>query len=251
MAPRLGIQLYTLRDHVGPAVFRETLRMVADLGFAGVEFAWQYGGMSPEELGDFLLSLDLACCGMHVQLSELLEPDHIVYDYAQRTGAPFITTSLCQQTAEFARLCPQLDEAGRIAADKGLVFTYHNHWQEFEPGPDGLPQDLLLANTLATHVRLELDLGWVRKAGGDALAFWRRERARTPQVHLRDYDTEAGTVCDVGDGFLDPLAVWKQACELGTEWLIYEQDRYPVSPQLSCQTCARRMCSAMAGKPAQ
>jgi sugar phosphate isomerase/epimerase len=250
MAPKLGIQLYTLRDQVGPDVFRETLQTVADLGFSGVEFAWQYGGMSPEELGDFLPSLGLACCGLHVQLAELLEPDHIIYDYAHHARAPFITTSLCQQTAEFARLCPQLDEAGRVAADNGFFFTYHNHWQEFEPGPDGLPQDLLLASTIPALVRLELDLGWIHKAGGDALAVWRRESARTPQIHLRDYDMKAQSVCDVGDGFLDLPTVWAQACELGTDWLIYEQDRYPVSAQESCRVCAERMRAVMAENPA-
>jgi len=245
MAPRLGIQLYSLRDHVAPDVFRETLQMVADLGFSGVEFAWQYGGMSPRELADFLQSVGLECCGMHVQLAELLDPENAVYDYARATGTSFITTSLCSRTAEFDQLCPQLDEAGRVAATKGLVFTHHNHWQEFEPGPNGTPQDLLLANTDAALVKLELDLGWAHKAGDDAMAVWQACSSRIPQIHLRDYDMNAQSVCDVGDGFLDPATVWKQACELGTEWMIYEQDTYPVSPQESCRTCAQRMREAM------
>ena len=249
MAPRLGIQLYTLRSQVAPEVFRDTLRMVAELGFAGVEFAWQYGGMTPPELADFLQETGLACCGLHVQLAELLDPAHAVYGYALATGSRFITTSLCGQTAQFEALCPDLDRAGRIAADKGLTFTYHNHWQEFVPGPQGLPQDLLAAGTDPALVALEVDLGWMRKAGADPLSYWRRHARRIPQIHLRDYDIAADCVCDVGDGFLDPLAIWRQACELGTEWLIYEQDRYPVSASASCRTCAERMARAMVATP--
>ena len=39
--------------------------------------------------------------------------------------------------------------------------------------------------------------------------------------------------------------VFAQARELGTPWLIFEQDRYPVSPLASCQVCAERCAQAL------
>lgn len=239
--PRVGIQLYTVRDLTGDDTFRETLRSLADLGFAGVEFAWKYGGMSPAELADFLESIGLACCGLHVKLNELLDPDHEVYDYARATGSPFITTSLAGRTAEWDDLLPQLENVGRIAAENGLAFTYHNHHQEFEGHAGTCAYDRLVAETDPALVQLELDIGWARKGGLDPLALWQSQAARIPQIHLRDFSVEKDQVCDVGDGFIDPTTILDRACELGTRWVIYEQDRYPVSALESCRTCVERL----------
>ncbi|MFC1463114.1 hypothetical protein ACFLQU_05870, partial [Verrucomicrobiota bacterium] len=71
--------------------------------------------------------------------------------------------------------------------------------------------------------------------------YWRRYAGRTPQVHLRDFDRHAQQVCDIGDGFIDPGGVAARAAELGTQWLIYEQDRFPESPLSSCRVCVERM----------
>lgn len=241
MTPQLGIQLYSVRDLTGDDTFRATLTTLAGLGFQGVEFAWKYGGMAPAELADFLTSLGLACCGLHVQLNELLDPGHRVYQYAQATGSPFITTSLAGKEAEWDKLLPALNQAGRIAADHGLAFTYHNHWQEFVADA----YDRLVSETDPACVKLELDIGWTHKAGQDAMALWRKLGTRVCQLHLRDYDVAQAQVCDVGDGFIDLPAVVAQARELGTPWLIYEQDRYPVSPFASCQVCAERCAKVL------
>jgi sugar phosphate isomerase/epimerase len=237
-SPRLGIQLYSVRDLTGDATFRSTLETLAGLGFDGVEFAWKYGGMAPAALAAFLDSLGLACCGLHVKLEELLDPGHQVYAYALATRSPFITTSLCGREAEWDTLLPQLDRAGRIAADKGLEFTYHNHWHEFNAAPGASAFDRLVRETAPALVKLELDLGWAQKAGWDPMDLWRQHGTRTPQIHLRDYDAKTGQVCDIGDGFIDAGRVFAQARELGTRWLIYEQDRYPLSALESCRVCS-------------
>ncbi|MBT3377508.1 MAG: TIM barrel protein [Lentisphaerae bacterium] len=237
----VGIQLYTVREHTDDDSFRATLAQLAEMGFQGVEFAWKYGGMEPEELAGFLDELGLACCGMHVQLDELLDPGHRVYDIALACGSPYVTTSLANRVDAFESLVPELENAGRIAADKGLRFTYHNHYQEFAATVDGqTAQDYLTAHAPAEWVGLEIDLGWIHKAGLDAMAYWRRHGARTPQVHLRDYDREHDRVTDVGAGFLDMRAVAAQGEELGLDWLIFEQDRFPVSPFASCRVCLDR-----------
>lgn len=235
--PCLGIQLYSVRNLTGDDTFRETLTHLADLGFQGVEFAWKYGGMSPEELAEFLRSVGLLCCGLHVQLEELLDPHHRVYEYALATGSPFITTSLCSRVGEWPELIPKIRQAGAIATEKGLCFTYHNHWQEFEKLGDVYAQDILRDQTDPTTVSFELDLGWIRRGGEEPMAYWRTYAGRVPQIHLRDYDTGTEKVCDVGTGFLDVSAVAAQAVELGTQWLIYEQDTYPVSPMVSAEVC--------------
>lgn len=242
--PKLGIQLYTVRDLTGDDVFRSTLTTLAELGFEGVEFAWRYGGMQPDELAAFLQSLGLACCGLHVQLEELLDPEHVVYDYARACGSPYITTSLCSRVEEWEDLLPQVSEAAGIAHAQGLQFTYHNHWQEFVKLGGSYALDVMKEQTGPDLVRFELDLGWIKKAGEEPLDYWHTYSGRVPQIHLRDYDVEQDTVCDIGDGFIDLPVVAQQARAMGTEWLIYEQDAYPVSPLASAEVCVRRCRAA-------
>ncbi len=244
-SPRLGIQLYTVRDLTDDAQFRDTLAELARLGFAGVEFAWKYGTMAPAELAGFLASLGLACCGLFAKnLAELLDPGHAIYDYAQALGCPFVTASVSGREAEWDTLLPQLNQAGRIAAGHGLSFTYHNHWQEFDAAPGHSSYDRLLAETDPALVRLELDLGWARKGGWEPMSLWRQLGPRVRQIHLRDYDEKACQICDLGDGFVEPAQVFAQARELEVPWLIFEQDRYPVSPLASCQVCIDRCAAA-------
>lgn len=196
--------------------------------------------MNPPQLADFLWSIGLECCGLHVKLDELLDPDHQVYKYAKAVNSPYITTSLAGRESGWDTLLPKVNEAGRIAAESGLTFTYHNHHQEFDGPPGENSYDRLVAETDPAYVKL--DLGWIAKAGRDPMALWKSLADRTPQIHLRDYDAATDQVCDVGDGFIDPESLLQQARRAGTPWLIFEQDRYPVSPLESARVCIERTC---------
>ncbi|MBT3375085.1 MAG: TIM barrel protein [Lentisphaerae bacterium] len=241
---KVGIQLYSVRDFTGDDTFKDILSQLAEFGFEGVEFAWKYGGMSPDELAAFLQSIGLSCCGLHVQLAELQDPNHLVYEYALACKSPFITTSLCGRTDEWGELVPQVGEAAAIAAGKGLQFTYHNHWHEFEKSEGVYLQDILRDQSDPEVVNFELDLGWIKKGGEEPMAYWQTYAGRVPQIHLRDFSVEQDSVCDVGVGFIDMKAVAAQARELGTQWLIYEQDTYPISAMASAGACIERVREA-------
>jgi sugar phosphate isomerase/epimerase len=237
--PRLGIQLYTVRELTDDRTFKATLTALADMGFRAVEFAWKFGGMQPDELAGFLRSIDLACCGIYVPFEQLLDPSHIVYDYAAACHSPYVTSGLAGRESEWDTLIPQVDEAGAIARSRGVQFTYHNHHQEFTPIGRCYALDLLRELTDPDLVQFELDLGWIRKAGVDPMDYWLAFRGRVPQIHLRDYDIRREQVCDIGAGFIDVAAVAAQAAQTGVRWLIYEQDRFPVSALESARHCLR------------
>ena len=242
--PRIGIQLYTVRDLTGDDIFKDTLRQLADIGFEGVEFAWKYGGMMPGELRDFLESVNLQCCGMHVQLDELLDTDNEVYAYAAAVGCEYMTTSHSNRLDDWDALAVDIERAGRAAASKGMVFTYHNHHPEFETVGDRYAEDVLLESTDPQFVKAELDLGWVKKGGADPMAYWCKYGGRIPQIHLRDYDSQKEEVVNITDGFIDLKQVQAQALELDTDWIIYEQDAYPVSAMDSCCACIESIRAA-------
>lgn len=238
MKPRLGIQLWSVKEWL-KTDFKGTLEALADMGFQGVEFAGNYGDMTPEALADFLKSVGLKCCGLHGREADLLDASSAFYALAKTLESAYVTLSLAGKVGPAWReTFPTLEKIGRVAADKGLIFTYHNHHQEMAEIENQPALDLLFDNTTPAFVKAELDLGWIRKGGGDPMLYLDKYAGRTPQIHLRDFDVANQVVTDVGQGFIDIAAVFAKAEKIGTNWVIYEQDRFPVSALESCRVCA-------------
>ena len=62
-----------------------------------------------------------------------------------------------------------------------LVFTYHNHHQEFDRRMEGkYARNVLFERTDPELVQAQLDTGWAQKAGAPALDYWRQYGERTP-----------------------------------------------------------------------
>lgn len=220
----LGIQLYTVREECVKD-FKGTLAALARLGYQGVEFAWNYGGMTPEQLARFLKEVDLRCCGLHAPLADLLDEGSDSYRYALSVGSPFVTTSCADDVAhDWSGTIEKLKLAGRTAKSVGITFTYHNHAQEFQRIEGRYALDMLYAATDPKTVKVELDTYWIRKGGADPASYIRRYSGRTPQVHLKDMDRSDGSFTEPGDGAIDIAAVFQAAQDGGAEWMIYEQD---------------------------
>jgi sugar phosphate isomerase/epimerase len=220
----IGIQLYTVRDLLDKD-FTGTLKALADIGYQGVEFAWKYGGMSPEKLADFLKRLGLRCCGLHTNLDDIRNPQSDSYQYAKALGSPYLTTSRASDVAkDWNATIRDVAAAAAVASREGYVFTYHNHAHEFAKVDGAYALDLLYERTNPAHVKAELDTYWIRKGGEDPAAYIRKYAGRVPQVHLKDMDSTDEAFAEIGEGCLDMKDILAATGEAGSEWLIVEQD---------------------------
>jgi len=221
---KTGIQLYTVREALGED-FKGTLEKLAKLGCDGVEFAWNYGGMNPDELKSFLDELSLVTCGLHSSLDNLLNPDCDDYKYAKALRCKYITTSLAGNVdTNWMETIEQVKVAAKIAKDQGLQFTYHNHAQEFKKINGEYALDIFYAATDPEFVKAELDTFWIKKGGEDPASYLRKYKDRLPQIHLKDMDEETGTFTALGSGIIDFDSIKEVAIAANSEWLIYEQD---------------------------
>src|SRR6266852_8632753 len=66
----IGLQLYAVRDECAKDL-PGTLSAVAEMGYAGVEFAGYYG-YTAQSLRAMLEERGLKCCGAHTQLNTLM-----------------------------------------------------------------------------------------------------------------------------------------------------------------------------------
>ncbi|MBO6637747.1 MAG: sugar phosphate isomerase/epimerase [Roseitalea sp.] len=231
--PALGYQLYASRNF-GPLPV--TCAMLAEAGYAHVE---GYGALfdTDETVAELAHALDasgLTMPSVHFGLDAVEKSPGRMKEIAQRFGiesvfVPFIGTEQRPQTREAWRdFGARLHKAGAPLRDAGLTFGWHNHDFELDPLPDGtLPIEALLEG--APDLALELDIGWVARAGHDPLTLIARYAGRLAAVHLKDVapprsnaDEDGWT--DIGHGTLDWQAIAAALKKSDVRHLVAEHD---------------------------
>jgi len=221
----LGIQLYTVRDALKED-YRGVLRQLAQMGYQGFEFAWNYGGMNPAELAAFLKEIGVKTCGLHLRKDDIVNPESEAWVYAKALACPFVTTSLQKEVqTDLDAAIAVCNLAGQNAAAKGVTFTYHNHAGEFVKVNGQYALDLLYQRTDPAKVKGELDTFWIKKGGEDPVPYLLKYAGRVPQVHLKDMNPATQDFTEIGEGLMDLPAIYQAAARMGVQWIIYEQDK--------------------------
>jgi len=174
---QVALELYTVRDET-KRDFAGTLRRVAQMGYAGVEFVG-YGNLSAQSMNSVLAETGLKVPGTHVGLESLTaEQLDASIRYCRAINCPLmVLPSLPQasRTLEGIRaLAPQLNSIGQRCRDAGLDFGYHNHDFEFASIEGHTLLEHLLEMTNPDLVKIELDVYWAAYAGHDPLALLNR-----------------------------------------------------------------------------
>lgn len=223
-----GIQLFNFGKELAED-FKGALREIAKLGFDGVEFAAQYGNLSPDELAAFLKELHLECAGTMFSPDALLDKNNIAYEYARKLNSPAVTIST-PTASDFTKIWQEVAERcqkiGDIAFQNNVAFSYHNHWGEFTVVDGISAMDRILSATNPERVLMEPDICWVTRGGGNPADFIRRYAHRIRQIHFKDMTdlNERYSTSPLGTGVIDIASSYCAALESDAQWYIYEQD---------------------------
>lgn len=214
----------------------DTLRMLADLGYAQVE---GFGALYAEAEAVATLEAGLKDTGLtmptgHFGLDMCATQPDTVLDIAKRLGikaviVPFIMpddrpTDAAGWSAYGARLA----EVGKPFRAAGLQMGYHNHDFEYVTLPDGhRPIDLILHASPDTV--LEYDVAWAVRAGADPMATITKYGPRILAAHLKDIaptgeNADEDGWADVGHGTMDWPALFAALQAGGTEYFVMEHD---------------------------
>ena len=222
----VGIQLYTVRDQMAADV-PATLRRLAEIGYREVEFAG-YFDHAPAEIRALLDDTGLLSPSAHTSLQLMRDTPEQLIESALTVGHEYIVlgwlhpddrTSL-DDYRQHAELINVFAEQCHSA---GLKFAYHNHDFEFESMDNVLPMDLLLAETDASRMQVELDLYWITKAGADPFAYFEKHPGRFPLCHVKDM-ADDGSMADVGSGTIDFAALFAASELAGIQHYYVERD---------------------------
>ena len=244
--PKLGLQLYTVRD--APLALEALLATVAAAGYDGVETVGTQD-VAPERLRDALADAGLALASAHVPLTAF-RSDLGALTAAHRTlGTPLLVMPWLPpedrptDLAGWRALGRELDGYGRALSDEGFALAYHHHDFELAPmeGSDGLTA--LLEAAAPAHLSLELDAGWWSVVGRDPVAGLHGWGGRVTRLHLKDLVRgQDPPWVDVGDGELDVAGVLAAARAQRVAWAIVEHD----APQDPVATVQRSAAAARA-----
>jgi sugar phosphate isomerase/epimerase len=229
---QVALELYTVRDETSHD-FAGTLQLVAQIGYAGVEFAG-YGNLNSTEMSALLAETRLKAVSTHLGLDRLERPQlDASIRYCKDIDCSFIVLpSLPKEyrTQEGIRvLAPRLDAIGRQCQEHGITFGYHNHDFEFKRVGAIYLLDFLLQNTDPSLLKIELDVYWAAYAGVDPVSYLQLLADRAVLVHLKDMAADR-SMTEVGKGILDMQQICAFAQAHGL-WGIVEHD-HPQIPSL-------------------
>jgi len=185
---KVYLQLYSLGGEIND--LPRALAKLAGIGYAGVEFADNYGGLDGAGLKKLLADNGLEGISAHVSVDKLPEQIELLaaagFKYAVDPFGRFDSRD------DALRMAEQLNRTGELCKRYGLVYGYHNHTQEFALAGDEYILDILIANTEPELCMFQLDAGWATVAGVDPVAYINKHAGRFRLIHVKEASKSLG-----------------------------------------------------------
>ena len=242
MSLPVGIQLFSVRDHIEKDA-EGTIRELAKMGYQGIEPCNDSCGMDPKDLRALCDELGLRIISAHLGTYELNEETEKTLELYKTLGVEYLAIAgfwgdCVYGGKDYPAMMEKLERSCRYFRDNGIQILYHNHDWEFEKDDGKYHCDIIL-NTFEDDLLLpEVDTCWASVGHGNAVDYLKRYNGRCPVVHLKDFycrgDYSGGyndgvrpedfALRPVGYGRLDVIDVLHTAEEIGSKWVIVEED---------------------------
>jgi sugar phosphate isomerase/epimerase len=238
---KMGLQLYTMRAAMARDV-AGTLSRISALGYQEVEtygFAPEslgYYGLSAKAFSQLLKDNKLTTSSGHYDLNKFASAsDDDMKRYvdrciagAQALGQEYITWPLLDapdRTIErFKAIAQRLNVIGTQIKKAGLELAYHNHDFEFVEQNGQIGYDIILKDTDAALVKLQMDLYWIARGSKLSPHEWfKRAPGRFAMWHVKDMHKESRDYTELGNGSIDFSRIWPDAKLAGLKHYFVEQ----------------------------
>ena len=238
----LGLQLWSVAAELGKDL-PGTFARLAALGYTRAETAGWYD-LTPAAFAKAAASAGLTCDSAHVGMGELIKDIPAAVGQARDAGCRWLVCASPQPSRplragvdwnvamaeamtpeDWHRNAEVAARTGAAAKATGIGFAWHNHVAEFvaDNGKRGI--DILLAETDAAHVSLELDIAWASVGGEDPSRFIAAHADRVRLIHVKDVMRRADNTLGpavVGSGSIDWRIVFAAARKVGVRHAFVE-----------------------------
>ncbi len=229
---KLGIQLYTLRDHIQTAEdFDSTLKKLYEMGVRVIQISG-IGPVDPQEVANTVKKYDMDVCVTHKDFNrmqndlEAMIDEHILIncDCMGIGGMP----GEARESAEAVRaFIKKATEIGKQMRQRGERFCYHNHDFEFKKvDGDKTIMDILIEETDPDLFWFIPDVAWMHYAGVNPAEYLEKMKDRVKVLHFKDYIKPDGErkFCSLGKGLVNLEDCYKACQKLKIPYIVYEQD---------------------------
>lgn len=232
--PVMGIQLYTLRDHIKtPEDFDSTLAKLKEMGVDTVQISG-IGDFPAEKQREILDKHGMKVCVTHKPFNRMEEDlDNLAKEHeiigCDAIGLGCGPAEYRGRSTEVRKFIEKVQEIGKKLKEKGMTFNYHNHAFEFHRLDDVKynMMDLLINETDPECVHFIPDVAWISYGKENPAEYLKNLKGRVKVLHFKDYifDEEGyRRFVPLGKGLVDLKACYKTACELEIPYIMYEQD---------------------------
>lgn len=242
----LGVQAYTFREQFKDTTrtLEQNLDLIAELGFTELE-GGAPKGVSPEDFKTMCADRGISIPASGGSFNELEEDPQAVADRAKALGADYVMCAWIPHDgnegfnfADAKKAVEVFNAAGKVLAENGLTFCYHDHGYEFKPSPEGKGtlMDYIIQNTNPDYVSFEMDVLWTIHGGGANAPQELLEKygSRWKLMHVKDLkkgvvgDGTGGTPAEndvvLGTGQANWPEILKLANEVGIEHYFIEDE---------------------------
>ena len=242
VAKEIGVQLYSVRELIGnnekyAANHVDVFQRLADQGYTTVEICWYNDGTvlgrTIEEFKADLEAAGLKAISTHT-MRNLSDEELAAKDFTaplewwkkciadhKALGCQYIVAPsfrIPDNLEDLKTYCDYFNAIGKLCAEQGLKFGYHNHSREFQKIGDKVIYDFMLENTDPALVFFEMDVYWAVMGKAAPCNYFRKYPGRFELLHIKDV-TEVGQ-----SGFVGFDAIFKNADVAGMKHYIVEME---------------------------
>lgn len=246
----MGLQLWTLREELKNDV-KSTLENIALAGYGDLETFGggdHFFGLAPKNFKQLLDNNQLISSSGHyyfpINYLDNKKFDDVIKGFIDAANIlkqsyvviPGLPETLYNTADGIKTAAEKLNRAGELCKSAHLQLAYHNHDVEFKQFGRQTGYDILLKETDANLVKLELDLFFVIKAGKDPIKILKREPGRFPLLHIKDMDkSDPSLNTEVGSGSINFKEIFLHAKLAGVRHYFIEQENFSMDPFQSIQ----------------
>jgi len=187
---KASIQLWSLNRVIPEIGIKAALKLVAEAGYSGVEFAG-FGDIPAEEMAVELQKNGLYSVGSHTGIKAFENDLEKNLEYNKKIGSEYmiIPSSELKSADDVKKLVNLLNKSAETAKSYGIKVGYHNHEYEFEKINNKYILDIIAEETSA-DVIMEIDAYWVEYADENVYEYIKKLGKKVELVHFKQIGSE-------------------------------------------------------------
>ncbi len=228
---KLGVQLFTLRDHCQTAEdFEKTLKFLNEIGCNVIQIS-AIGPIDPVVVGELVKKYNMEVCVTHKPYDRMKNDlDALMYEHdlidCKNIGIGAMPGNIHESYEGVSGFIAKCNEIGAKMRANGKQLCYHNHAFEFEVYDGERTFERLINETTPETLHFIPDTYWMQVGGVNPAEYLKMLAGRVEVCHFKDMRivNNQQRFAECGTGNIDLAACYRVCKEIGVKYIVIEQD---------------------------